>query len=93
MTKLEKEIDVSRNPSDYSKTTHLIQRIKDPDRVFLEDDVVETVIEDGEVVKVDSNEGGSDKCVTLRGDWCLSTFEVKVCPKDRVVQTAYEVES
>lgn len=87
--KLEAEFEISRDPSDYSKTRHYHKRTKD--RTMVEDDVVETVIEEGEVVKVDSNEGGTDRCVTLRGDWLFSTFEVKVCPKDMVVQTAYEI--
>jgi hypothetical protein len=89
--KLEQGFELSRDPSDYSKTRHYKERTKD--RPLIEDDVVEGVIEEGEVVKVDSNEGGSDHCVTLKGDWLFSTFEVKVCPKDKVVQTAYEIES
>jgi hypothetical protein len=63
------------------------------ERNILEKDVVTEVIEEGEVVKVDSNNGGSDQCVTLRGEWLFSTFEVKVCPRDKVVQTAYEVKA
>lgn len=90
MTKLEKSFDLSRDPSEYEASTHLIQRMRE--RTLLEADVVTDIIEEGEVVEVDSNEGGSDRCVTLRGDWCLSTFEVKLCPKDKLVQTAYEVE-
>jgi hypothetical protein len=88
--KLEKSFDLCRKAEEYEASTHLIQRMRE--RPLLEADVVIDIIEDGDIVDVDSNEGGSDRCVTLRGDWCLSTFEVKLCPKDRVVQTAYEVE-
>lgn len=91
MSKLQRSFNLSRDPSDYDASTHLLQRIRE--RNILEEDVVAEVIEEGEVVKVDSNEGGSDRYVTLRGDWLFSTFEVKVCPKDGVVQTAYEVEA
>ena len=91
MTKLEEEFELSRNPKDYSASTHLIQRVKE--RKTLEFDVVNDIIEEGEVIEVDENEGNSDLCITLKGDWLMSTFEVKLCPKDKLVQTAYEVES
>jgi len=90
-SKLNRSFKLSRDPSEYEASTHLLQRIRE--RKILERDIVAEVIEGGKVVKVDSNNGGSDRCITLRGDWLFSTFEVKVCPKDKVVQTAYEVES
>lgn len=90
MTKLDKSFEMSRDPSEYEPSTHLLQRIRE--RNILEEDVVAEVIEGGEIVDLDGNDGGSDLCVTLKGDWLFSTFEVKVCPKDKIVQTAYEVE-
>ena len=89
--KLEQEFELDRDASNYEASTHLIQRMRERD--FLEGDVVTDIIEDGDIVDVDSNDGGTDRCITLRGDWLFSTFEVKVCPKDKVVQTAYEVEA
>lgn len=89
--KLEDSFDLSRSPSDYEASTHLIQRIKE--RKMLEADIVTEAIEEGEVIEVDSNEGGSDEAVKLRYDWLQSTFEVVLCPTEGVVQTAYEVES
>lgn len=88
--KLGEDFELSRNPEDYSKTRHYRQRVSD--RPMIEDDVVEEVIEEGDIVDVDENWEGNDLCVTLQGDWLFSTFEVKLCPKDKVVQTAYEVE-
>jgi hypothetical protein len=89
--KLEQQFELDRDASNYEASTHLIQRMRE--REMLEGDVVTDIIEGGDIVDVDSNEGGSDRCITLRGDWLFSTFEVKVCPKDKVVQTAYEVEA
>jgi len=92
MTKLDKSFELDRDPSEYEASTHLIQRMRERD--FLEADIITEAIEDGEVVKVDSNEGGSDsRGITLEYDWLMSTFQVVICPKDKVVQTAYEVES
>jgi hypothetical protein len=82
---LTKSFDLSRDPSDYEASDHLIQRIKQ--RQFLEADIVTEVIEEGSVVKTDSDG------ITLEGDWLNSTFQVVVAPNNGVVQTAYEVES
>lgn len=87
--KLEATFDLSRDPSNYEASTHLIRRMKE--RPCLEADVVTEAIEDGEVVEVDENKGGSDEAVKLRYDWLQTTFEVVVCPTEGVVQTAYEV--
>jgi hypothetical protein len=90
--KLEASFDLSRDPSDYSKTRHYRKRTKD--RTMVEDDVVSEAIEEGEPVKVDSNdEGAEGKAVTLRHDWLFSTFEVVVNPEAGHIKTAYEVEA
>lgn len=89
--KLEVSFDLSRDPSDYEASRHLIQRMRERD--FLEADIITEAIEDGEVVEVDENKGGSDEAVKLRYDWLQSTFEVVLCPTEGVVQTAYEVEA
>jgi hypothetical protein len=91
MTKLDKNFDLDRNPSNYEASTHLIQRMRERD--FLEADIITEAIEVGKVVKADGNDGGSDEAVKLRYEWLQSTFEVVLCPKDMVVQTAYEVEA
>lgn len=91
MSKLQRSFNLSRDPSDYDASAHLLQRIKE--RKILEEDVVAEVIEGGEVVDSHPNDDKDDISVVLRGDWLFSTFEVVVCPKDKVVQTAYEVEA
>lgn len=85
MTKLDKSFELDRNPSNYEASTHLFQRMKQRD--FLEADIVTEAIEEGSVQRTD--EDG----VVLRHQWLRSTFEVVVAPKDKVIQTAYEVEA
>jgi hypothetical protein len=90
MTKLEKEFEISRSPKDYHKTRHYKKRVKD--RTMVEDDVVKKTIAEGEVLKVDSNDGRSSKGVTFRLEEKFLTMEV-VAALDGALQTAYEVES
>lgn len=89
--KLEEGFDLSRDPSDYEASTHLIQRMRE--RPMIEADVITEAIEEGEVIEADGNEGGSDEAVKLRHDWLQTTLEVVLCPEEGVVQTAYEVEA
>jgi hypothetical protein len=91
MTKLEENFEISRDPSEWKASTHLLQRIRERD--ILEKDVVAEVIEEGEIVDFDENKGGEGPCFTLKGEWLFSTFEVKVCPATKGIKTAYEVES
>jgi hypothetical protein len=89
--KLEADFEISRDPSEYSKTRHYIKRTKD--RVMVEDDAVEAVIEEGEVVKVDAFDGEDRRTVTLQGEYLFSTIEVVLGIDDTNLQTAYEVEA
>ena len=85
MTKLEANFEIDRDPSNYEASTHLIQRMRQRD--LIEADIVTEAIEEGTVERTD--EDG----IVLRHQWLRSTFEVVVAPKDKVIQTAYEVEA
>ena len=87
--KLGKSFKLSRNPSEYEASAHLLQRIRE--RPNLEADVVAEIIEKGEVANVRPDDGEDDLSVTLRGEWLFTTFEVVVAPNEKVVKTAYSV--
>lgn len=93
MTKLSKDFDVSRNPSDYEITAHLRRRVDE--RVMVDFDIIAEAIEDGELIEITENqdEGDSRHNAVIHYDWCFSSFEVVVGVEDRKVQTAVEIES
>lgn len=92
MRDLSKSFDIDRDPSGYDASTHLLQQLREDDRKVIDGEMITEAIEEGSVVKADGNEGGSDEALTLRHQWLMTTFEVVICPSDRVIQTAYEVE-
>lgn len=85
MTKLERSFDVSRDPSDYSKTIHYKEAKRK--RVMVEDDVVNEAISEGDIERVDSDG------VAFRLNQKFLTLEVVVSREGGVIETAYEVES
>lgn len=85
--RLERNFDLSRDPSDYEASDHLNQRLRSGgERTVVDYDMVAEAIEEGEVERVDDNG------TVLRHEWLMTTFEVVISRIDGKVQTAYEVE-
>jgi len=90
MADLEKEFDISREPSDYEPTAHIRRRVDE--RTMVDYDIIGEAIEDGEVTDVQPNDKGNNDAV-IHYDWLNSTFKVVVSIEDQVIETAHEVES
>ena len=88
MTDLEREFDISRDPSDYRPSNHVFQRKKE--RRMVDYDIISEAIEGGEVVEVDRNDSGKHDAV-IHYDWLNSTFRVVVGVEERIVESAYEI--
>jgi hypothetical protein len=91
MSKLDKSFDICRDPSKYEQSDHFRQKLKD--RKVLDREMVAEAIEEGSVVKTDENLGGTDEALTLRHQWLMTTFEVVICPNDKLIKSAWEVEA
>lgn len=89
MTKLDRDFDLSRDPSEYEASIHVLQQMRD--RTLLDTKVIEDIIREGEVVEVNENHDDGKTNVVLRDDWLNATFEVVVGVEDNVVETGYEV--
>jgi hypothetical protein len=91
MAKLEQTFQVSRDPSDYSKSRHYKKRVKD--RTMVEDDVVSKAISEGDVTDIHPDKGWEGKAAVIRLEERFLTMEVVVNTTKGVLKTAYEVES
>lgn len=88
MTDLERDFDISRDPSEYDPTVHLLQRLREGgQRTVLEYDMVAEAIEDGEITEKDEDE------VVIEYQWLQTEMKIVIDPEAKNIKTAYEVES
>lgn len=88
--KHEATFDLPRNPKEYSPSDHFLQRRNE--RTMVDFDIIAEAIEEGEVIEVTEGDEEEGPDVCLRHEWLNSTFKVVVAPKDKLVESAYEIE-